>query len=86
MQRYTAIVVALLCAAAGSVPAQNYPTKPIRIIAPFAPGGGTDFIARVAAAKMTESLGQRCSSTTGPAPAARWAPKSAPRRLPTAIR
>lgn len=58
MQRYTAIVVALLCAAAGSVPAQNYPTKPIRIIAPFAPGGGTDFIARVAAAKMTESLGQ----------------------------
>lgn len=38
--------------------AQNYPTKSIRIIAPFAPGGGTDFIARVAAQKLTESLGQ----------------------------
>ena len=59
MQRNTAIIAALLCAtAAGSALAQNYPTKPVRIIAPFAPGGGTDFIARVAASKMTESLGQ----------------------------
>ena len=37
--------------------AQNYPTKAVRIIAPFAPGGGTDFIARVAATKLTETLG-----------------------------
>lgn len=57
------IVIGLTAAAlAGAIlPAlgQNYPTKPIRIIAPFAPGGGTDFIARVAAQKLTEAMGQQ---------------------------
>ena len=38
--------------------ADNYPSKPIKAIVPFAPGSATDQIGRAFAAKMAESLGQ----------------------------
>ena len=38
---------------------QSYPTKPIRFIAPFPPGGTSDIVARVAAQKLTDSLGKQ---------------------------
>jgi tripartite-type tricarboxylate transporter receptor subunit TctC len=56
-----ALVLVSACALAtiAGAQAQTYPTKSVRIIAPFAPGGGTDFIARVAAAKLSEAMGQQ---------------------------
>ena len=43
----------------GSVLAQDYPNRPLRLIAPFPPGGGIDFLARILGQKMTESWGQQ---------------------------
>ncbi|HJV59729.1 MAG TPA: tripartite tricarboxylate transporter substrate binding protein BugE [Albitalea sp.] len=61
MQRRT-IVSAMLAAAslgvAGHAAAQAYPSKPVRLIVPFAPGGTTDIVARVISEKIGHALGQ----------------------------
>ncbi|MSQ18203.1 MAG: tripartite tricarboxylate transporter substrate binding protein [Betaproteobacteria bacterium] len=51
-------IIALSLALAAGVGAQGYPTKPLRIIIPTAPGGNPDFIARPISQKMSESMKQ----------------------------
>ena len=47
-----------MTAAVSTVHAQNYPNRPIRIVVPYPPGGGTDVVARTLAQKMNEVMGQ----------------------------
>ena len=49
----------ILCAISGIASAQSYPTKPIRFIVGFAPGGVTDIVARALSQKLYERFGQQ---------------------------
>jgi tripartite-type tricarboxylate transporter receptor subunit TctC len=55
MRSLLAVVLWSICAASAG---QSFPSKPIRLIAPFAPGGALDLIARGVGAKLSESVGQ----------------------------
>ncbi|HET7669059.1 MAG TPA: tripartite tricarboxylate transporter substrate binding protein [Burkholderiales bacterium] len=52
------LLAALFCMLAATASAQDYPNRPVRILVPYGPGGATDIIARIVAARLTESLGQ----------------------------
>ena len=59
MKPRSAVVGIALCGVLLPVQAQNYPARPIRIIAQFQPGTSTDILARVIGAKLAEAWGQQ---------------------------
>jgi tripartite-type tricarboxylate transporter receptor subunit TctC len=59
MNRYTLLLAAASFSLASLTHAQDWPTRPLRMIVPTAPGGGTDFTGRLVAAKLSEALGQQ---------------------------
>ena len=55
-----AVAVTMICAAsAGAAPQQAYPSRPIRMVVPFAPGGASDFVGRIVQHRMSDLLGQQ---------------------------
>ncbi len=59
MKLFAKFAVAVsLCAASMTVLAQQYPSKPIRLVIPFPPAGATDVLGRALGQKLSESLGQ----------------------------
>ena len=53
------LIAAFALVAAGAATAQTYPSRPVRLIAPFPPGGVADLLARITAEQLTRRLGQQ---------------------------
>ena len=53
------LVLVMLAVSCAPVGAQTYPNRPVRMISPYPPGGGTDAVARIVAQALTDQLGQQ---------------------------
>ena len=59
MRRTAVILVSALCVAASAAAAQDkYPSRPIKVLVPYAPGGAVDIVARIVTEQMRQTLGQ----------------------------
>src|SRR5213083_2443572 len=73
----------LFCILASSALAQdNYPSRPVRILVPYGPGGATDIVARIIAQRLTESLGQTFLVENRPGANGNIAPEAAAKAPP----
>jgi tripartite-type tricarboxylate transporter receptor subunit TctC len=59
MKTTTLALAALLLASAAAAQTPDYPHRPVKLVAPFAPGGPVDVVARVLAPKLSERFGQQ---------------------------
>lgn len=59
MKTITLALATLLLASAGAAQIPDYPNRPVKLVAPFAPGGPVDVVARVLAPKLSERFGQQ---------------------------
>ena len=78
--------VGVMLALTTSLAAQDYPTKPVRLVVPFAPGGSNDLVGRAIAAQLSTQLGKPFVVEIAPAPGASSAPRSWRMRARTATR
>lgn len=56
---FTAFILTSALGVSGALNAQDYPSKPVRLVIPIAAGGGTDIVARLIAQKLTAAMGQQ---------------------------
>ncbi len=66
LARALGVIAALVALGAAPVSAQDYPTRPVRILVPYAPGGIADIAARIVGAKLTEAWGQQVAVENRP--------------------
>ena len=85
--RGAALAAPLAIASLPAMAQDAYPTRPVKLIAPQAPGGGVDLVARIIAERLASRTGpDRSSSTTRRAPAARSRAGDGARAARTATR
>jgi tripartite-type tricarboxylate transporter receptor subunit TctC len=84
MMRLLAALMLAVLAGIGTAGAQNYPSRPVTIIVPFAAGGATDVLTRFLAERMRAALGQTIVIENVTVPAAPSASAGRRGRRPTA--
>jgi len=77
---------AVLAVAVGTQAADTYPTRPVRLIVPYAPGGNGDIVGRIVADGLTTRLGQQVVVDNRAGGASIIGTELASKRLPMAIR